>query len=60
MTQGDQKDPKEESTRTQEGHIAAARTKQHEGKEDTGRRTAGRGKKSNGEAKAKNKKEGRR
>ena len=30
-------------TRTQEGKMAAARTKQHEGEEDTGIRLAGRG-----------------
>ena len=32
-----------ESLRTQEGQIAAERTKQHEGEEDAGMRTAGLG-----------------
>ena len=45
-----------ETIRTQEIHIAAARTKKREGDEDTGRRTAGRGEETQGDTRQKNKK----
>ena len=48
-------------TRTQEGPTSAARTKQHDGEEGTGIRTAGRGKGTKGETRQnKSKKEERR
>ena len=54
MTQGDPKGCSKESIRTQEGHTYASRTKQHEGEENAGIRTAGGGERQLRERQGKN------